>query len=170
MSKPSALVGLVMIAFALIGCQSPSHTYFEGVRVGMDKSDVLEAAGSPTRTRRSHGLDKWEYEYRYHPEGPQVREVQFENGKATYVGSKVEPKTNAEERDRLNAKREEDDKQRERLERDRYDKEFGVARVSADGVRPPMDEYDRKIREYYSGTVDEDAERQKRAPRFVPID
>lgn len=52
----------IAIAF-LTGCAStPSHP-LKDVRVGMDKDQVLAAAGSPKRTFREHAQDNWIYSY-----------------------------------------------------------------------------------------------------------
>ncbi|MES2964582.1 MAG: hypothetical protein V4760_11880 [Bdellovibrionota bacterium] len=94
-----------MLASALLSlsaCQTPRHKEFAKVKQGMEKDLVLDAAGNPTVARRWHGKDRWIYRYVQTPDGPQTREVHFQDGVAVYVGTKVVPDVSAEDQDRLN--------------------------------------------------------------------
>jgi outer membrane protein assembly factor BamE (lipoprotein component of BamABCDE complex) len=75
---------------------------FESVHGGMSKSEVIEIVGGPQRTQRWHGRDRWEYRFYNTREGDVIREVHFEDGKSTYVGSAIKPAISADEQDRIN--------------------------------------------------------------------
>ncbi len=114
MSQSAALIAaLTGIAFAgcLSACQTARVKEFEQVHSGMSKSEVLSAVGGPVRTQRWRGRDRWEYRM-----GDVVREVHFEDGKATYVGSAIKPAISAEEQDRLNENYSRDSDTRDREE------------------------------------------------------
>jgi hypothetical protein len=68
----------------------------------MDKTTVLEVAGSPKVSKRWQGKDRWVYRFYSPTDGHQIREVHFENGIATYVGGRMNAQVSAEEQDRLN--------------------------------------------------------------------
>ncbi|MEK7356567.1 MAG: hypothetical protein AAB250_08965, partial [Bdellovibrionota bacterium] len=87
---------------SLSSCQTPRYKEFAGVKQGMEKDLVLEAAGHPTIARRWNGKDRWIYQYLQTPDGPQTREVHFQDGRAVYVGTKVVSDVSAEDQDRLN--------------------------------------------------------------------
>lgn len=89
------LTGLLIFC----GCQSGRLREFSELRQGMFKEDVLDIAGSPNRTQRWHGMDRWTYLYGdEHTE----KEVHFANGRAVYIGDKYQPEISAEEQDRIN--------------------------------------------------------------------
>lgn len=73
---------------------------FARLQPGMEKADVLDIMGSPQRTQRWHGMDRWTYIY-YQNVARQEKEVHFADGRATYVGGKYEPPVSAEEQDRI---------------------------------------------------------------------
>ncbi len=73
----------------------------EKIRMGMEKDQVLETTGGPTRAQRWHGQDRWTYVFKDH-ESTTVREIRFMDGKVVYVGGEYVPPVAAEERDRLN--------------------------------------------------------------------
>lgn len=65
------------------GCSSLPKS-LNRVQEGMDKDSVLEIVGSPKRTYRSNGEDRWLYEY--YQDGQKVaRQVSFESGKVIKV-------------------------------------------------------------------------------------
>lgn len=45
-----------------LGCASHQKQALSKIQVGMDKADVLEKIGSPTRKARIFGQDRWTYE------------------------------------------------------------------------------------------------------------
>ncbi|CAN5594632.1 hypothetical protein BH10BDE1_BH10BDE1_31410 [soil metagenome] len=105
-SRIYSLVGslaIVVGAGGVVGCQSSRLKEFETVRGGMSKDQVIELVGGPIRTQRWHGRDRWEYRFYNTSEGDVIREVHFEAGKSTYVGSAIKPAISADEQDRLNA-------------------------------------------------------------------
>lgn len=161
---------LASFSFALTACQAPAYRSFEGVRPGMDKSIIVETVGSPAKTRRVHGKDRWIYEFKDHPDGTQVREVHFESGRAIYVGPPQAPKMTAEEQDRINEAAVADDlKNLSEVEKER-DRSLGVQRPSQSGAREPEDRHDRRLRESLYGIErDPEIESKKRAPVFVPV-
>lgn len=100
--RPIALVIATLVILGTAACQTRRYKEFESIRGGMTKSEVLDAIGSPLRTQRWHGRDRWEYTLYGHPEGDLVREVHFENGVSTYIGPPIKPAISAESQDRIN--------------------------------------------------------------------
>jgi hypothetical protein len=162
----------------LVGCQTPRHVEFQQVRQGMEKDLVIEAAGGPEKSRRWQGKDRWIYEFSETPEGPQTREVHFEDGRAVYVGTKIPPVISAEEQDRINEKENRAEEEALSQERIEWEKRHGVARLrkvpngkKGTKIVPAfeLDEQYRKIQQQYHGTTDRDAEKNKRAPTFEVV-
>jgi outer membrane protein assembly factor BamE (lipoprotein component of BamABCDE complex) len=94
----SALIGML----ALSSCQTPRYKEFEQVRTGMTKAEVIEAVGGPSAKLRRQGVDRWTYIFENHPGGELVREIQFVNGKSTYVGAQVKSVVSPEVQDKIN--------------------------------------------------------------------
>ncbi len=82
---PVVLVGLMTSA-----CQTSMLKQFNKVKLGMEKDDVLDAMGSPSRTQRFHGKDRWTYVF-YEDRVRFEKEVQFFEGNAIYVGDVSQP-------------------------------------------------------------------------------
>lgn len=75
----SCLVGL------LIGCATSALQDFSRVKKGMDKTDVLDLAGSPLRKAGMADSEIWKY--RIYDNGREVqKEIYFRDGHVTYVG------------------------------------------------------------------------------------
>lgn len=104
----SFVVITLLFAFSVLfgACQTSRVKEFEEVHSGMSKSEVLSAIGGPVRMQRWHGRDRWEYRIydslSSNPGHEIVREVHFEDGKATYVGAAIKPAVSAEDQDRFN--------------------------------------------------------------------
>lgn len=100
--KRVAAVLTALACVSLTACQTPRHKEFAQIQDGMLKDDVVQAAGSPTRTQRWQGKDRWIYVY--YPDGKtqDVKEVHFTEGKVTYKGVPVTPEVSAEDQDRRN--------------------------------------------------------------------
>ncbi|KHD87436.1 MAG: lipoprotein [Bdellovibrio sp. ArHS] len=71
-------------------CQTSMLKQFGEVRPGMEKDDVLDLMGSPSRTQRFQGKDRWTYVF-YDDRIRFEKEVQFFNGNAIYVGDIAQP-------------------------------------------------------------------------------
>lgn len=95
-------LALVACVLSIGGCQSPRYKWFEDVKIGMDKDQVLTAAGGPNSSRRWKDKDRWTYVFWDDPQGRQIREVHFSDGIATYVGPEVTSKISPETQDALN--------------------------------------------------------------------
>lgn len=164
--KYFVISGLIVLMWTLSGCQSSPLKSFESIKVGMDKSTVVESAGGPTVTRRWKGKDRWIY--RFHdsaPEVPEVREVHFEEGRVVYVGKEVIPVVSAEEQDRMNATVVAEDLRRWQEDAQRRRELLGVTSGSV-----TEDTYDRKLREsMYGLPTPPETEARKRPPTFVPV-
>ena len=76
---------LLFSLFALSACATKTVDNIKRVQVGMDKSDVLEILGNPTRQSRSLGMDRWTYEIE-NPSGLQSNYIFFDGGIVRYVG------------------------------------------------------------------------------------
>lgn len=80
-----------ILSCVFIGCASPQHQALRRVDVGMDKADVLDLVGNPTRTDRAYNQDRWTYESYKNTSSTSGDEnsttyVFFADGKVTYVG------------------------------------------------------------------------------------
>jgi len=84
------LVGAMCVLF-VAACSTPQHKALRSIDVGMDKADVLEKLGNPTRKTRHQGQDRWSYEYQ-NESGMQLTHIYFAGGKVTYVGDADAPK------------------------------------------------------------------------------
>lgn len=94
---------LIFCAYVVTGCQSSMVKQFSSIKPGMEKDDVLEIMGSPTRTQRFHGKDRWTYVF-YDERIRFEKEVQFFEGNAVYIGDiwQPEPEKSAFNVDKLN--------------------------------------------------------------------
>lgn len=99
---------ILLIAFSLTSlsaCQTNMTRQFEKVHSGMEKNDVLDIMGSPQRTQRLHGKDRWTYII-YEDDKRSEKDILFENGLAVYAGDtwKPAPEKTAETIDAKNEK------------------------------------------------------------------
>jgi outer membrane protein assembly factor BamE len=101
MSHLFQLTFLLSVAFSL-GCQTNEIKAFSSLQPGMDKGQVISIMGSPQVSDRIHGRDRWTYVF-YHDELKHVKEVQFTEGKSTYIGDPPAPEVSATEQDAKNA-------------------------------------------------------------------
>ena len=78
---------LVFCAFlTLVSCSSSPTDIRKRVRVGMDKSEVLEILGNPSRSKRVKGADRWDYDMYDENDRRVVNYVYFKSGRVSYVG------------------------------------------------------------------------------------
>jgi outer membrane protein assembly factor BamE (lipoprotein component of BamABCDE complex) len=85
------LVGLTIVAFLglIQACQTVGVEQFTKVQSDMTKDDVLDILGSPNRTERFDGKEKWAYRY-YSGSNEELRQVTFVNGRVVSVGEDAE--------------------------------------------------------------------------------
>lgn len=76
----------IALGFLLLSCASPSHRAVERINIGMEKSDVLDILGSPTRTERARNGDRWTYES-YTKENKYSFNVYFHDGRVSHITS-----------------------------------------------------------------------------------
>lgn len=83
------------LALGQSGCSTPQSKALKEIQVGMDKADVLEIAGNPSRITRHLGQDRWSYEdfsasTKNNPGDisavARTTFVYFSDGRVTYVG------------------------------------------------------------------------------------
>jgi outer membrane protein assembly factor BamE len=74
---------------------------FKRIHPGMEKDDVLTTMGSPQRTERFHGKDRWTYIF-YEDRIRYEKEVHFFEGNAVYVGDPWKPEVSAAAADAKN--------------------------------------------------------------------
>jgi hypothetical protein len=162
---------VLLSALMLSGCQSYGPRNFENLHVGMEKSAVVETAGSPTITRRWEGKDRWIYEYRDRTDKVVVKEIHFENGKSVYVGPPPPPTITASEQDKINQQAVEQGDEADRQENLRRDRLLGIQRAHGKGEAPEAeDAVDHKLREsLYGVDPDPQALRNTFAPVYTPI-
>ncbi len=163
---------LVIVGFAgLTACQTNGSKRFESIHLGMEKSAVVEAIGSPNINRRWSGKDRWIYEYRDRSDTVVIREVHFENGKSVYFGAPIPPTVTAAEQDKINEAEIQKQDDADRAENQRRDHQLGIERVHARDESPNAeDALDQKFREsYYGIEPDPKAQRNTLAPVFTPV-
>jgi outer membrane protein assembly factor BamE (lipoprotein component of BamABCDE complex) len=83
------------IIFSLIltvtaGCSSRQTRTEKDIQAGMSKAEVLEIAGSPTRTTREFGQDRWTYDR----ENTNTTYIYFSEGVVTHAGPQKLSDTN----------------------------------------------------------------------------
>lgn len=160
-------------ALALTACQTSRLKEFESVKLGMTKSEVLEATGNPTVTRRWQGKDRWIYKFAA-DDIESVREVHFENGSAVYVGEKVKPAVSAAEQDRLNEISDQEAARREAEIQKAWSDAHGAVSTKidkrpADGQQRSWDVDEARIQEEYHGISNPELEKLKVAPEFEDV-
>ncbi len=74
------------IGLMLWGCSSAPKQHLDKIIVGMDKGEVLEAAGNPRRTFREKSRDHWVYIF-YINDSKALRVVVFEGGRVIQVNT-----------------------------------------------------------------------------------
>lgn len=161
---------LVLVGTALFSCacQTTDREKFDSsIKVGMDKSTVVETVGGPTVSRRWKGKDRWIYRFRQGaPENHETREVHFENGRAVYVGKEFVPEVSAEEQDRLNEIAVNEDLRRWKEDADRRNRSLGII-TNSNEFEDPLD---RKLREsMYGIPANPESEARKQPLKFEPI-
>lgn len=93
---------LVCLGLVMSACQMSPVRQFSKLQVGMEKDQVLAVMGSPQKTLRRAGQDRWSYVF-YDEDNKKVqKEVRFENGFAIHVGEPLLPAISAEEQDSKN--------------------------------------------------------------------
>lgn len=83
-------IPFILMAIFTTGCQTSMLKQFGEVKPGMEKDDVLNLMGSPDRSERFHGKDRWTYIF-YDDRLRFEKEVQFFEGNAIYVGDISKP-------------------------------------------------------------------------------
>lgn len=168
---------LLVACLQMTACQTPRYKSFDGIRPGMNKSEVIETAGGPNRATRWRGLDRWVYIYEDHPGGRLIREVHFDQNTATYVGEAVKPEVSAEEQDKRNELSNLEEERKQNEFNASQDAKLGRARPAPMGMGyngnkgsfPAADYYDEYIEEGLYGTTPAQ-EKCKRAPVFRPVE
>jgi outer membrane protein assembly factor BamE len=174
-SRLRAVVSLfISLGLLTAGCQTPAWRSFDQVKIGHDKSVVVETIGSPTKTRRWQGKDRWVYEFGDHPNGAMVREIVFEDGRVIYTGVFLLPNVNANEQDKLNESSNQQHQHTLNEDQERRDRRVGISRVRRDSDQSQpeaIDPAEHKLREsIYGIEPNPTLEKRKRAPVFVPVD
>ena len=178
MVSPRILLRVTVSAMALflISCQTARVRSFSDIKVGMDKSTVIDLVGGPAKSAH-HGLkDRWVYIF-HTQENEIVREVQFEHGRVSYVGNKITPEISAEEQDRLNEEVNSKELVQEQNESLVRQKQTGTLKLqSPEEIEKSADDLDLRLRDSLYGTQTyEKSERAKAkarsavAPEFIPV-
>jgi outer membrane protein assembly factor BamE len=95
------LAFMMVMGSLLMGCQTNMLKEYQKISPGMEKDDVLEVMGSPQRTQRFHGKDRWTYIF-YDSRIRYEKEIQFFEGNAVYVGDIWQPEISAAQVDAKN--------------------------------------------------------------------
>lgn len=86
----------------LLSCQTHEAREFSKIKIGMEKTDVLEIMENPLRSERKNGLDEWTYVY-YEKDTRLEKLIRFEGGKVVFIGDRPPPPISAEKRDEIQA-------------------------------------------------------------------
>lgn len=95
----------LVIGFFLAACATSMSRSFDKLKMGMEKDQVLEEMGTPSKARRVNGIDRWTYVF-YERQVRIEKEIQFEDGKVIYLGDPQRPVYSAEEMDEKHRKAE----------------------------------------------------------------
>lgn len=76
---------LLALSIILISCSTPLKERFSRIELGMDKTDVIDELGSPTRSFRRDSQDIWIYQVPSESDTVS-KEISFKNGFVNYVG------------------------------------------------------------------------------------
>lgn len=126
-------------------CQSMPSKQFTKLKTGMDKDDVLQIMGSPDRTQRWQGMDRWTYKV-WESDTSELKEVHFSEGIAVYVGEFVKPEISADEQDKIN------EESNQKLE-----EQLAARKIEN---QKQYQKYEQEVR---------GSESVRRVPRFVPV-
>lgn len=88
-------LAIPVVVFSLLAtaCQTSMLKQFSSVKPGMEKDDVLDIMGTPNRTQRHKGKDRWTYVF-YDDRIRFEKEIQFFEGNAVYIGDIALPEEN----------------------------------------------------------------------------
>lgn len=92
---------LLAFCFIFVGCQSrqPAQA-FGRLKLGLLKGDVLAIMGSPARSTRKKGIDRWYYYME--PENPNsLKVLHFDQSRLIYKGDPIKPLLTAEEMEEI---------------------------------------------------------------------
>lgn len=140
---------LAGLSLALSACTTIPYNDFQDVQTGMNKSEVLHAAGNPTYTRHQDGKDRWIYLFDEAPEGSHEKEIQFVHNRVVYVGEKIKPELSAAEQDLKNEELNRIENERLLEERRNWKAQIGAAQATRTDEN--QDSFDRRLRESYYG-------------------
>jgi outer membrane protein assembly factor BamE (lipoprotein component of BamABCDE complex) len=87
-SRPLKFLSALLVTTA-VGCATQPKAVQETVSPGMDKDQVLNILGNPSRSKRVSGADRWSYDQ--HIDGKKTTvHVYFKDAKVSFVGSDEE--------------------------------------------------------------------------------
>ncbi len=81
---------LVAVLCLLAGCASFQLSDFSEVRLGMDRSDVIDNIGSPLSTQKRGELNIWTYRLPSETHQVTLKEVHFREDRVVYAGDPVD--------------------------------------------------------------------------------
>lgn len=76
------------VLFLAVSCASNFDSDLKKIRVGDNKSQVLEILGNPRRTSRYKDTDRWTYTY-LKDDVDHVQNIDFQNGKVIKIAEKT---------------------------------------------------------------------------------
>jgi len=81
----SRIYAAAFILLVFTGCASSLKESLDKIETGMDKSEVIDKAGSPNRSYRQNEQDIWLYRI-HDDESSMLHEVAFNAGRVIYTG------------------------------------------------------------------------------------
>jgi outer membrane protein assembly factor BamE (lipoprotein component of BamABCDE complex) len=91
MNMKNLLLPLLVVASVLAasGCATNKFREISKITVGMDKAEVLETLGNPTRKSRVYGQDRWAYEFaKSDNSGVSTTYIFFAEGRVSHVDAR----------------------------------------------------------------------------------
>ena len=134
-------------------CATNPANNFDQIHQGMTKAQVIAQIGGPDKSVRRGGADHWTYVLRNESGADEIREIEFQSGRATYVGDFRRPQISADEQDKINSAATDADHNRDEDDRKARNKILGVGeRKSPAEQLKNSDDLDLKLRDSMYGT------------------
>ena len=150
------LISITSLAAAAVltsACATNLVSNFNHIQKGMTKAQVISQIGGPDKAVRRGGADHWTYAIRNESGSDELREIEFESGRATYVGDFRRPQISADEQDKINNAVVEADAKRDEADHHARNKMLGIQeRRSPAEQLEKSDDLDLKLRDSLYGT------------------
>lgn len=118
------IFAIFFISTFLVGCASDGGRRTDGVRVNMDKAQVLETAGAPKYTYREDNQDNWVYSW-VNGDREWAKVITFDSGRVVKISRPVPKDSASKELQNTKSMEEYERKARELQKRQQKFKDIG---------------------------------------------